>query len=106
MLKKTVLTAVLSAVVLSTAALSLPAQAATAHPCQADVAKVQAEWDKMVGMGQSMESAKSNYGLVTAVFAEAKQDCQRGDVAATEAKLNLVRRHLGLEEHSAPHDRV
>lgn len=100
--KRVILTAVLPMIALAVMA-SAPARADT--PCQTHIKQVQAQWDKMppMNMGVSVDSANAQ---ITEEFRMAKEACQKGNAVDAETHLNLVRRHLGMDEHSAPHDHM
>ena len=78
-----------------------PAFAATSATCADDVARVQAEWDAMYPMAMQ---ENGNQGVGDALRM-AKQKCQEGDGVAVEQYLNVVRSHLDMAQHPAPHIR-
>jgi len=71
--------------------------------CEASIKEVQAEWDKMYPMG--MDRPTGNYRQVSDNFRIAKEKCKEGNVVETEQYLNVVRGHLHMPQHPAPHDR-
>lgn len=76
-----------------------PAFAAT-PACAGDVAQVQAAWDAMYPMAMH---TNGNQGIGDALRM-AKQKCAEGDIVATQQYLNVVRSHLDLPQHPAPHN--
>lgn len=70
--------------------------------CEASVKEVQAKWDKMYPMGMD---TNSSYRAIADNFRIAKENCKAGDTAGTETYLNVVRGHLGMEQHEKPHVR-
>ncbi len=76
-----------------------PAFAAT-PACADDVAQVQAAWDAMYPMAMH---TNGNQGIGDALRM-AKQKCAEGDTVATQQYLNVVRSHLDMPQHPAPHN--
>ncbi|MBI5165316.1 MAG: hypothetical protein HY985_15600 [Magnetospirillum sp.] len=73
-------------------------------PCEASLNEVQAKWDKMYPMG--MDNPKNpTYRSATDSLRIAKEKCKEGKTVETEQYLNVVRAHLNMPEHAAPHDR-
>jgi len=71
--------------------------------CETSIKEVQAQWDKMYPMG--MDSPRNaTYKSATDSFRMAKEKCKEGKTVETEQYLNLVRAHLNMPEHPAPHD--
>lgn len=73
------------------------------QPCEASVKEVQVNWDKMYPMG--MDRPTGNYKQIADNFRIAKEKCKEGKTVETEQYLNVVRAHLNMPEHAAPHDR-
>jgi uncharacterized low-complexity protein len=99
MLKKLALAAVPAIALILGAATAARAE----QPCEASVKEVQAKWDKMYPMG--MDRPTGNYKQVADNFRFAKEKCKEGKTVETEQYLNVVRAHLNMPEHAAPHDR-
>lgn len=71
--------------------------------CETSVKEVQSNWDKMYPMG--MDSPRNaSYRAATDNFRLAKEKCKEGKTVETEQYLNVVRAHLNMPEHPAPHD--
>jgi|GEM_PF-3137634 hypothetical protein len=70
------------------------------HSCEASVKEVQATWEKMYPMAMQ---ENGNQGINDALRM-AKEKCAEGDVVATQQYLNVVRGHLDMPAHPAPHD--
>lgn len=83
-------------------AIGFTSAARAEQPCEASVKEVQAQWDKMYPMG--MDRPTGNYKQVSDNFRIAKEKCKEGKTVETEQYLNVVRGHLGMAEHPAPHD--
>lgn len=83
------------------AGLASPALAAPAPACADQVREVQKAWDAMYPMAMERNGQQ---GIADALRI-AKEKCREGDTVATQQYLNLVRSHLGMPEHPAPHDR-
>lgn len=77
-----------------------PAFAAAPAACADDVAQVQAAWDAMYPMAMQ---TNGNQGIGDALRM-AKQKCEEGDTVAVHQYLNVVRSHLGMAQHPAPHN--
>lgn len=91
--------AALPALVLA-AGLASPALAAPAPDCAESVREVQAKWDAMYPMAMSQD-----YQGIADALRIAKEKCAKGDVASAQQYLNVVRGHLNMPEHPAPHVR-
>lgn len=78
-----------------------PAFAASPAPCADEVAQVQAAWDAMYPMAMH---TGGNQGIGDALRI-AKEKCKEGDTAAVQQYLNVVRSHLDMPQHAAPHTR-
>lgn len=99
MLKKLVILALPLAL-----AIGFGGTARAAAQCETSIKEVQVQWDKMYPMG--MESPKNpTYKTATDSFRIAKEKCKEGKTVETEQYLNVVRAHLNVPEHAAPHDR-
>lgn len=86
------------ALVLATG-LASPALAAPNPDCADSVRAVEARWDAMYPMAMGQDGQQ---GYADALRI-AKEKCLEGDVAATQQYLNVVRGHLGMAQHPAPH---
>lgn len=82
------------------AGLASPALAAPAPDCAESVREVQAEWDAMYPMAMNQD-----FRGIADSLRMAKEKCAEGDVASTQQYLNVVRSHLNMAEHPAPHVR-
>ena len=70
------------------------------HSCDASVAEVQAKWEKMYPMAMQ---DNGNQGIKDALRM-AKEKCAAGDTVGAQQYLNVVRSHLDMPAHPAPHD--
>lgn len=83
------------------AGIASPALAASAPACADSVREVQKAWDAMYPMAMQQDGGQN----VAYAMRQAQEKCREGDVTATQQYLNVVRSHLGMPEHPAPHDR-
>lgn len=96
---KTLTLGAIPALVLA-AGLASPALAAPAPACADSVREVQAAWDAMYPMAMQQDGQQ---GAADALRL-AKAACNSGDVVKTQQYLNVVRSHLVMPQHPAPHN--
>lgn len=83
-------------------AIGFTSAARAEQPREASIKEVQAQWDTIYPMG--MDSPTGNDKQVADNFRVAKEKCTEGKTVETEQYLNVVRAHLNMPEHPAPHD--
>ncbi|SBW12641.1 exported hypothetical protein [uncultured Alphaproteobacteria bacterium] len=96
---KTLTLGAIPALVLA-AGLASPALAAPTPACADAVREVQTAWNAMYPMAMQQDG---HQGIADALRL-AKEACNSGDVVKTQQYLNVVRSHLAMPRHPAPHD--